>query len=261
MICAPGYNFNSLIEKCLDIDECSVGVDGSDLNFIFLNRNEQIYSDSVLKLERLSNGNFLACDRKQRCINHLGGFSCQSSQNDIENSLNANNLFSKKYSNKVEIIDNRPAKYKNCLFGERFDSNKMECVDIDECKERLDNCASLGVECLNEQPGYSCRCKNGSKWNPINQTCKSINECKILNSSNYSILKDFKDLDTNRTKFCNYKCNRINDEWSCVCPSGFISKYDGAKCIDIDECKLNSNMCRSTNGESSFCVNLRGNFK
>ena len=42
VICAPGFIYNSLSEKCVDIDECSVGVHSADLCLITSNRRKSI---------------------------------------------------------------------------------------------------------------------------------------------------------------------------------------------------------------------------
>lgn len=203
VVCSPGFIYNSLSDKCVDIDECLLGISEQDLNFLLFNKNEQNNLNNleeIDKLERLSNGRYRACKRNQKCINNLGGFSCQDAEEKEE------------LIEKAKILIDKP----RCL------------------------------------PGYEL-----SKLD--NRTCQKISECHVLNSdTNYSTLKN---LDMNRTKFCNYKCVKLNDEFSCQCPSGFNSRFDGLKCIDIDECKLNPNICESNTGEKSFCQNLRGSFK
>ena len=42
----------------------------------------------------------------------------------------------------------------------------IKCVDIDECKLKLSNCAE-NAECINTEGSYECQCKTGFQGNGI----------------------------------------------------------------------------------------------
>lgn len=79
-------------------------------------------------------------------------------------------------------------------------------------------------------------------------------DCKVIPNANYTNLKS---IDRSRTKICNYKCVKTNDDYICECPKGFHLKRDGSKCSPIDQCKLLPSPCKS----NEFCFNMRGSFR
>lgn len=77
--------------------------------------------------------------------------------------------------------------------------------------------------------------------------CIDIDECEERRKTN---------LDSPICGPVGSKCLNIAGSFTCYCPRGYKSTQDGKSCVDIDECKEESNKC----GVYGKCINTSGGF-
>ena len=65
----------------------------------------------------------------------------------------------------------------SCICDKGFKGNGLECVDIDECKEKIDQC-SANANCRNTEGDYTCHCHSGFVGNGME--CTDIDECETM---------------------------------------------------------------------------------
>eukprot|EP00494_Astrolonche_serrata_P022596 UN22853 len=120
-----------------------------------------------------------------------------------------------------------------CECNEGYEGDGVAtCEDVLDCYEGL--CQNDG-ECQELTPGFRCVCSNG--WE--GEVCdEDVNEC---------VSGDVCPV--------NASCKNTIGHYKCSCNPGFMA--NGAFCIDIDECSLNTHSCDTTNSE---CVNTEGSF-
>ena len=62
------------------------------------------------------------------------------------------------------------------------------------------------------------------------------------------------------SKNCQFGCEQEENTKNavCTCPKGFIlSEEDGVTCLDVDECKIDKNLCQDP---TPFCLNIDGSY-
>ncbi|XP_038219237.1 latent-transforming growth factor beta-binding protein 4-like isoform X2 [Zerene cesonia] len=133
-----------------------------------------------------------------------------------------------------------------------------ECLDIDECEERVDDCQRLSQHCINTHGGYFCqdhvskRCAPGFKVNSATGICEDIDECV----ESLEVCK--------RTEVCvnlpgAYNCkSKISTLPKLAptkkCQEGTRLRPGGSTCEDIDECREGSHLC----DQFQNCINTFG---
>ncbi|XP_065195324.1 fibrillin-1-like, partial [Sycon ciliatum] len=131
-----------------------------------------------------------------------------------------------------------------CADGFAFDTEKWQCVDVDECLQvKLDpsskNCSAFAV-CQNSPGAFTCSCPShysgdGSKCTPVDYCQSGVCPSHAHCSNDY-------------TSTAGYVC---------TCPPG----HSGPRCTDINECSnadgTPSNVCARA---VSVCMNQPGNF-
>ena len=119
-----------------------------------------------------------------------------------------------------------------------------DCLDVDECSERLHNCAH-DKECINKPGGFQCQCPKGY-FEYRDGTCRDIDECE---QGDRAVCTDWPAS----------KCINTVGSYQCQCREGyhFIQVSNGEKrCVDVDECRhSNKNNC------SHWCHNLEGSYR
>lgn len=55
---------------------------------------------------------------------------------------------------------------------------------------------------------------------------------------------------------CKYQCKNLIGSFMCICPPGYQQIGMTDECKDVDECAINSGLCR--NGQ---CVNVEGSYQ
>ncbi|XP_062854783.1 hemicentin-1 [Trichomycterus rosablanca] len=182
------------------------------------------------------------------CINTMGGFTCK------------------------------------CPYGFIINSVSNTCQDIDECVEQSQMCYHNQL-CVNTVGSYRCQAKCGSGFKPRtagtagSESCEDVDECQessvspcqhqcfnTLGSFHCGCLPGYQlighrcfDINECLKSVCpvHQPCRNTDGGYQCVdaCSAGMIQDEDGL-CVDIDECKNGSHMCRY----SQTCQNFVGGY-
>ncbi|XP_059057895.1 latent-transforming growth factor beta-binding protein 4-like isoform X2 [Achroia grisella] len=187
---------------------------------------------------------------KYLCENTIGGFKCAGKPGIpySEESPDAT----------TEIAGNTDSAPRNdiCPVGFRAGPDD-ECLDIDECEERLDDCQRLSQHCINTHGSFFCqdhvskRCTPGFKVNSVTGICEDINECE----DSMEVCK--------RTEVCinlpgAYNCkskiSTLPKLAKKTCQEGTRIRPGGTICEDIDECREGTHLC----DEFQNCINTYG---
>ena len=226
-MCPEGYKLDVDYKTCMDTDECE-------------------------SMERILE----SCGPNAGCINTEGSFECidltddnnDDDMKDQDNVIKSRDTFNK--SKEINDIDTFGLTNGNrsilCSEGYRFHDEYGICVDVDECQSTMNTCGAEGI-CKNKEPGYQCECSEGFEFDGI--TCSDIDECS--NNKQESRCDE------------NAVCINTIGSFTCECLEGFeLTTSDVAKssiCIDIDECKENSNVC-GAKSETVSCRNTVGSY-
>jgi hypothetical protein len=130
----------------------------------------------------------------------------------------------------------------SCAMGYRLvGSPSLSCVDVDECAERRDDCDTApAAVCNNTDGGFECVCPPGYAGDGRGTNgCSDVDEC-LLGAD---------DCDEDPAAAC---VNGMGS-FACACPSGFVGDGRGASgCTDVDECAAGASCgvgtCRNTLG-------------
>ncbi|XP_017783633.1 PREDICTED: fibulin-1-like isoform X2 [Nicrophorus vespilloides] len=164
------------------------------------------------------------CHQNETCINGDGYYECEDLGDDS--------------------IDEIP----DCDVGYKYNWEKMECEDIDECTIPLicDNSQT----CINSIGSYKCQtvCPKGFIYKASIQTCADVDEC--ITGAN----------DCNReSQIClnnkgSYAC--IDKASKTTCPPGFKMNMATQTCEDVDECIEDFVEC----SDGEVCINEEGGY-
>ncbi|XP_028325378.1 fibrillin-1 isoform X3 [Gouania willdenowi] len=244
--CKTGYQGDGLI--CDDIDECLSGLHRCH-NRARCNNALGSYSCNCLDGY---NGDGTDCQDINECQKENGGCHPNAVCSNLEGSRQcqckvgfSGNGFNCTDMNecKDQLIchwnatcTNNPGSYVcTCNSGYKGNGNYL-CLDIDECSETPQVCASsLGYKGCKNLPGsYYCTCSRGFESN--GQSCVDINECESNTCSSYAV------------------CENTKGSFRCTCNSGFVG--NGLACVDINECNGN-NEC----DPDAACINRLGSYE
>ena len=137
-----------------------------------------------------------------------------------------------------------------------------ECVDNDECKNKMDKCSQniSSAKCLNQWGGYSCDCPQDQRLST--EVLKDFNFLFFSRYSGYKVEKQ-SCVDINECKSDSHQCSskeprgdciNLVGDYSCDCPKGY--NESNHRCEDIDECRNSTNKC----GDAQ-CKNTLGSYK
>ena len=143
--CTHGYEWNSIEQKCFDVDECET----------------------------------TCSDPGSICVNTPGSYSC-SCQIGFSwtgsNCVDINECEDQNVCAENEKCENTMGSYYcGCNVGYYF--NGLTCIDIDECADKsLTFCSASSEECVNVEGGYSCvpRKADVQETRPIVVNCEKI---------------------------------------------------------------------------------------
>ncbi|XP_035287679.1 latent-transforming growth factor beta-binding protein 3-like isoform X4 [Anguilla anguilla] len=153
-------------------------------------------------------------------------------------------LFSNEICKEGRCMNTQPGYECYCQQGFYYDSNLLECIDVDECHDEslCDN-----GRCINTRGSFYCSCN--SPWAPdaskkkcVIPTVSGVDECQ----------------DPSNCK--NGHCVDTSESFYCICSPPFILATDRNSCVtpeeqaDVNECQ-DPSYCK--NGR---CVNTPGSF-
>ncbi|XP_060610587.1 EGF-containing fibulin-like extracellular matrix protein 1 isoform X1 [Anolis sagrei] len=285
--CTDGYEWDPVMQRCKDIDECEIVPD--------------------------------ACKGGMKCVNHFGGYLClpRTAQIIVNNGQEgtASETTSGRNGNPISrrTPPDNTASQIRCAAGYEA-TDHTTCQDVDECatgthtcrsdqicvnlrgsftcqcsagyQKRGDQCIDVDEctfspfchhRCVNAPGSYYCQCNSGYQLAPDNHTCADVNECETSNPCAqlcYNVVGSFlcqcnqgfelsadrvncDDIDECRASnfMCQYECVNEPGRFSCLCPDGY-QLVRGRNCQDINECEV-GNECR----EDEICSNYHGGYR
>uniref|UniRef100_A0A5K3EYF8 EGF-like domain-containing protein n=1 Tax=Mesocestoides corti TaxID=53468 RepID=A0A5K3EYF8_MESCO len=149
----------------------------------------------------------------------------------------------------------------NCPPGFEYRNDLSGCEDIDECKVSPEVCRA-GYECRNVIGSFQCvrqvPCGFGYVLNQETQECEDIDECKSQpdicgpNMLCVNVRGGMKCV----PKKCPGKLRRNSNGECAPCPTGYSFNEQRNSCEDINECEMNSTICRPF----EKCTNRPGDY-
>ncbi|CAG5037639.1 unnamed protein product [Parnassius apollo] len=132
-----------------------------------------------------------------------------------------------------------------------------ECLDIDECEERLDDCQRLSQHCINTHGSYFCqdhvskRCAPGFKVNAVTGICEDIDECE---ESSEVCKRTEVCVNLPGAYNCKSKISTLPQLAKKTCQEGTRQRPGATICEDIDECREGTHLC----DRFQNCINTYG---
>ncbi|XP_054011032.1 fibrillin-1-like [Hylaeus anthracinus] len=271
--CPSGFRYHPRLRRCTDIDECAEGLDSckgevcynqpggyscaklptpatrtppATANQMCAGGSRFVRNRGCVDIDECREVEDV-CTSNEQCVNTMGGYTC------------------------------------NCKTGFKRDDLTQACVDINECQIQEDSCLPT-QRCDNTIGSYTCTrflpCGTGYTLNAATEICEDDDECSLGTH-------DCGDGYHCRNTLGSYRCDRnprtpvaqprigastlaittttpspvtpplLTTQWPTICPRGF-ELAPGNKCLDIDECKLNPNLCGRT---TQRCINTIGSYK
>ena len=239
-VCPTGYTLNVVTNVCEDIDECG--------DFTLDN-----------------------CHVNQTCENTIGSYVCTGTITNLtcpdcpDCAVNAEC-----------VVDTDDMPTCQCIRGYTGDPN-VQCDDIDECSQNLDDCDSNipSEHCVNADGSYVCVCPDGYDRNDTTLNCDDTDECDSTNPRHNCISIEMC-TNTIGSFECTYNCTNgtlldcpdcgenahctvVNDDLDCICDDGYVGD-PVTNCIDINECNdVVLNTC-ALQSPVEDCINTNGSF-
>ncbi|XP_052745151.1 fibrillin-2 [Bicyclus anynana] len=186
---------------------------------------------------------------KYLCENTIGGYKCGGKPGKPYTEDDG--------ASTTEPSDPVPTvKNEICPPGFRAGSDD-ECLDIDECEERLDDCQRLSQHCINTHGNYFCqdhvskRCSPGFKVNVATGICEDIDECE---ESSEVCKRNEVCINLPGAYNCKSKISTLPKLATKKCQEGTRVRPGGTICEDIDECREGSHLC----DRFQNCINTFG---
>ncbi|KAI5645950.1 calcium-binding EGF domain-containing protein [Phthorimaea operculella] len=188
---------------------------------------------------------------KYLCENTIGGYKCAGKPGKP---------YTEGAQEKPTDPPEVPPPEKNDICPPGFRSGPTDdCLDIDECEERRDDCQRLSQYCINTHGGFFCqdhvskRCAPGFAVNKMTGICEDINECE---ESSEVCHRNEICVNMPGAYSCKSKISTLPDYSSVTknCQEGTRPRPGGSGCEDIDECQEGTHLCDSF----QRCVNTVG---
>ncbi|KAM7535669.1 hypothetical protein Aperf_G00000091274 [Anoplocephala perfoliata] len=243
IVCEPGFKWNPEKQLCLHtLARCPKGM------YLSVSKNR-----CVPKI-----GDRFNCSEGYEFRNDLNG--CEDVNECEEGVLEGNRYVAVCSKPGQQCINTEGSFECNCKQGYQK-TREGECVDIDECKVSPEVC-KVGYECRNVIGSFQCirqvPCGFGYVLNSETQECEDINECKAQpdicgpNMLCVNVRGGMKCI----PKKCPGKLRRNSNGECTPCPAGYNFNEERNSCEDINECELNSTLCRSF----EKCTNRPGDY-
>lgn len=137
------------------------------------------------------------------------------------------------------------------------------CEDINECIEMGNQCA---FRCHNALGSFRCICPYGYVLAADGRHCigmlaRIVLAMETLDIQRWTIISfllfplDVDECSTPANN-CKFQCKNLIGTFMCICPPGYQQIGTADECKDINECSVNSGLCR--NGR---CLNLEGSYQ
>jgi len=190
------------------------------------------------------------CDENAVCTNLKGTYCCNCDKDhmgdgiDCQPCLIENIVQRQKRESLVAPTETTIMPCKSCPTGLRYNADKGDCENIDECSEHpnsIDADRCVNARCEDRAPGYVCICEQG--YVPKSEhECEDFNECERI------------------ADLCGFhgQCYNTPGSYECVCAEGFKST-NGQGCVDINECTDIPDVCGVQT--SAVCVNTDGSYQ
>ncbi|XP_065305767.1 fibulin-1-like isoform X9 [Dermacentor albipictus] len=252
--CDAGFKYNTAIKDCIDVDECSEGLDdceGDTQSCLNIHGGYQCLSkeskecpggyvwkdDACVDVNECTEG-LSNCAEGEACVNGVGSFSCV------------------------------PVSNSGCSTGYRRNADTGRCEDINECEEYAHSCTGH-LQCVNIRGSYLCErrpdaspagpsstaikgkpddptCGAGYRNDQLTGACRDIDECQEDNPCG-----------------SNEVCRNTYGGFECTCNHGYKRDPASGTCKDVNECQYGGHNCqigfRCDNTPGSFtCVRISG---
>ncbi|XP_067686050.1 fibrillin-2-like [Haliotis asinina] len=307
-VCRTGYRLNNATNTCDDINECdepalntcdqrctnNVGSFVCECNAGYVRE-----TDRCRDVDECATGKD---DCQHNCRNTDGGYACSCRpgfllQTNRRSCVAATECTTLQCQQGCQVDQGNESCF--CNSGFKVDpTNSSLCVDVNECTEGTDPCATGGATCNNigNGGGYECVCKSGSKLQndgvtcadcvqgTFGQECRSNCSCNVVNTAtcdkvngSCTCVKGWEgdtcsdDVNECNTANCgaNSTCTNTNGSFICECENGFFrtafnscqacdANHWGKNCINRCMCGVNSVACNSTNGECTCRTGWKG---
>lgn len=186
---------------------------------------------------------------KYLCENTIGGYKCAGKPGKP---------FEEAVPSAVTEVASTTSAPKNDICPPGFRAGPDdECIDIDECEERLDDCQRLSQHCINTHGSFFCqdhvskRCAPGFKVNPGTGICEDIDECE---ESTEVCRRSEVCVNLPGAYNCKSKISTLPKLAKKKCQEGTRLRPGGTICEDIDECREGSHLC----DQFQNCINTYG---
>uniref|UniRef100_A0A2K6DVG1 Fibrillin 3 n=1 Tax=Macaca nemestrina TaxID=9545 RepID=A0A2K6DVG1_MACNE len=246
--CPTGFNYNSILLACEDVDECGSRESPCQQNADCINVPGS-YRCECTRGYKLSPGG--ACVGRNECReipNVCSHGDCMDTEGSYVCLCHRGYQASADHTLCMDIdeCDQQPCgngsckniigSY-NCLCFPGFVvTHNGDCVDFDECTTLVGQVCRFG-HCLNTAGSFHCLCQDGFELTTDGKNCVDTNECLSLAGTCLP-----------------GTCQNLEGSFRCICPPGFQVQSD--HCIDIDECSDEPNLCLF-----GTCSNSPGSFQ
>lgn len=273
--CIPGFNGDGII--CEDINECIIETHSCHADAKCTNtigsyactckigfEGHGFACDNINECDVFNDEHVSSCHENSMCLDTKGSYFCKCNQGFIDmygDGSVCEDINECEESVCDQLCTNIHGSFEcSCFKGYEailnHDTNRVECIDIDECATGVNKC-NLDAICTNTDGSYICECNNGFKelgaMNDIGDfmsgvNCADIDECLDVNACPE-----------------NSNCVNMSGSYDCTCKDGFewvvedngtpMIDDDFMVCVDINECVL-ENDCHQT----AVCVNKPGGY-
>ncbi|CAG5102437.1 Oidioi.mRNA.OKI2018_I69.chr1.g300.t1.cds [Oikopleura dioica] len=234
--CADGYTTNA-DGKCEDVDECLLDLCGPNTdceNFpgSYLcpcadgfTENAVGICDDVDECSLDPN----PCDGNADCLNTFGSYLCTCNEGYAGDGECCKPECPDCGINAHCVIENNQS---SCVCKAGYDGDPLvECEDVDECDNLMNDCWITNDLCVNLPGSYLCTCPDGFARDPDTGICEDRDECS----------------DTTHNCGTNAICENTEGSWTCECPTGYegnglfcVSKKEIVRCtedcLDTEQC-------------------------